>query len=138
MPEANKDDQQAKNRCGDPPCPTKTVLCPEVIIIRTAAPPPPAPQQVEKPQAVIPTTNSEEPEHPFTNARDANYAVPRVEQGYTTGAIFQYHTRTHTHHNPSQVYLYPNCNSCGLIQNPWYLWYLQFIFVMYIFICKYN
>ena len=75
-PEANKDDKQVESERSDPPCPTKTVLHPEVVIPRTAPPPPPAPQPVEKPQAIVPTVSSEEPEHPFTNARDASYAVP--------------------------------------------------------------
>ena len=30
---------------------------------------------MEKPQAVVPTPNSKEPEHPFTNACDASYVV---------------------------------------------------------------
>ena len=46
------------------------VLCPEVVIPCTA------PQPVEKPQAIVPATNNEELEHPFTNARDASYVVP--------------------------------------------------------------
>ena len=76
VPEANKDDKQVKNECSDPPRPTKMVLHPEVVIPRTTPPPPPAPQPVEKPQAIVPTVSSEEPEHPFTNARDASYEVP--------------------------------------------------------------
>ena len=74
--EANKDDRQADSERSDPPRPTKMVLRPEVVIPCTAPLPPPAPQTVEKPQAVVPAVNNEEPEHPFTNARDASYAVP--------------------------------------------------------------
>ena len=74
-PEANKDNKQAESECSDPPCQTKMVLHPEVIITCTAPLPPPAPQPVEKPQAIVPATNSEEPEHPFTNAQDTSYMV---------------------------------------------------------------
>ena len=77
MTEVNKGDKQAKNKRSDPPCSAKTVLRPEVVILHAAPPPPPAPQPVEKPQAVVPTANSEELEHPFSNARDASYAVPQ-------------------------------------------------------------
>ena len=65
--EVNRDDKQVENEHSDPPRSTKTVLRPEVIIPRTA-PLPPAPQPIEKPQAVVPAANSEESEHPFSNA----------------------------------------------------------------------
>ena len=75
VPKTNKDDKQAKSKHSDPPCPTKTVLHLEVVITCVAPPPPPVLQSVEKPQAVVPTANSEELEHPFTNAHDASYMV---------------------------------------------------------------
>ena len=66
--EVNRDDKQVENRHSDPPHSTKTVLRPEVVIPRTVPLPPPAPQPIEKPQAVVPAANSEESEHPFSNA----------------------------------------------------------------------
>ena len=74
---ANKDNKQVESECSDPPCPTKTVLCPEVIITCAVPPPPPALQSVEKPQEVVPATSSEELEHPFPNAHNASYVVPQ-------------------------------------------------------------
>ena len=56
------------------------VLHPEVIITHTAL------QAVEKPQAVFPTTNNEELEHPFTNAQDTSYVVP---QNHNYAGVFK-------------------------------------------------
>jgi hypothetical protein len=53
------------------------VVHPDVIITHAAPPPPPELQSTEKQPATIPVLSKEEPEHLFTNAHDASYAIPQ-------------------------------------------------------------
>ena len=63
------------------------------------------------------------------------WQTPRVLHGYTMGWVFPHHTFTCQNRYLWQVIPVMNCHLHGIIWNPQYLWYLQFLFIKY---CIYS